>query len=176
MARVLINPEKYYLPYKLEAMLNCGANSIRSQMDNGIMIDGFKKVPFTVTFALNYDETTMMSDIVFPEHHFLERKYARFYLVTHQNLDDSVRGLTMVLGRNAVKPLFDTRLMDDVLIEIADRVGFLKGPGGVNDLVNLAFQLKGKHALDLNTRYNIHEMIDRRVKQVFGMSTGLSIS
>jgi anaerobic selenocysteine-containing dehydrogenase len=168
MARVLLNPEKYHLPYELEAMLNCGANSIRSQMDRGIMIDGFKKVPFIATFALNYDETTMMSDIVFPEHHFMERTYARFYLVTHQNLDDSVRGLTMALGRNAVKPLFNTRLMDDVLIEIADRVGFLKGPGGINDLVNLAFQLKGKNRLDLDTRYGIHEMIDRRVKQVFG--------
>ncbi|MBP1696146.1 MAG: hypothetical protein H6Q41_1334, partial [Deltaproteobacteria bacterium] len=64
MARVLLNPEKYHLPYELEAMLNCGANSIRSQMDRQIMIDGFKKVPFIVTFALNYDETTMMSDIV----------------------------------------------------------------------------------------------------------------
>jgi len=31
MARALLNPEKYYLPYELEAMLNCGANSIRSK-------------------------------------------------------------------------------------------------------------------------------------------------
>jgi len=168
VARVLIDPEKYHLPYKLEAMLNCGANSIRAQMDRDIMIEGFKKVPFIATFALNFDEVTMMADIVFPEHHFLERKYARFYLVTHQNLDDSVRGLNLVLGRNPVKPLFNTRLMTDVLIEIADRVGFLTGKGGINDLVNLAFQLKDEHALDLNKKYTIDEMIDRRVKQVFG--------
>ncbi|MFC1910537.1 molybdopterin-dependent oxidoreductase [Chloroflexota bacterium] len=168
MARALINPEKYYLPYKLEAMLNCGANSIRSQMDRGIMIDGFKQVPFTVTFAINYDESTMMSDIVFPEHYFLERKYARFYLVTHQNLDDSVRGITMAFGRNPVKPLFNTRLMDDVLMEIADRCGFLNGPGGIYDLVNLAFKLTGENALELDKKYTMDEMIDRRVKQVFG--------
>jgi anaerobic selenocysteine-containing dehydrogenase len=58
--------------------------------------------------------------------------------------------------------------MSDVLIEIADRVGFLTGQGGINDLVNLAFQLKGKYALDLNKKYTMDEMIDRRVKQVFG--------
>jgi anaerobic selenocysteine-containing dehydrogenase len=58
--------------------------------------------------------------------------------------------------------------MDDVLMEIADRCGFLTGTGGINDLVNLAFQLKGKNALDLDKVYTMDEMIDRRVKQVFG--------
>jgi len=168
LARAVLDPEKYYLPYKLEAILLCGANSIRASCDREILIEAFKKVPFIATFALNFDEVTMMADIVFPEHHFLERKYARFYLVTHQNIDDSIRGIIMAMGRNPVKPLFNTRLMDDVLIEIADRVGFLTGPGGINDLVNLAFQLKGKNKLDLDKKYTIHEMIDRRVKQVFG--------
>jgi anaerobic selenocysteine-containing dehydrogenase len=167
-ARALIDPEKYHLPYQLEAMLNCGANSIRGQMDREILIEGLRKVPFIVSFGLNYDEVVMMADIVLPEHHFLERKYARFYLVTHQSIDDSIRGVTMTLGRNAVKPLFDTRLMSDVLIEIADRVGFLTGEGGLNDIVNLAFQLKGKYALDLDKKYTMDEMIDRRVKQVYG--------
>jgi anaerobic selenocysteine-containing dehydrogenase len=168
LARAVLDPKKYYLTYELEAMLNCGANSIRASCDRQILIDAFKKVPFIVTFALNFDEVAMMADIVFPEHQFLERKYARFYLVTHQNIDDSIRGLVMALGRNPVKPLFNTRRMDDVLIEIADRVGFLTGTGGINDLVNLAFQLKGKNKLDLDQKYTIDEMIDRRIKQVFG--------
>jgi len=168
LARAVLNPEKYYLPYQLEAMLLCGANSIRASVDREVLIEAFKKVPFIATFSLNFDEVTMMADIVLPEHHFLERRYARFYLVTHQSIDDSVRGLVMAMGRNPVKPLFNTRRMDDVLIEIADRVGFLTGPGGINDLVNLAFQLKGKNKLDLDKKYTIDEMIDRRIKQVFG--------
>lgn len=168
LARAVLDPEKYYLPYKLEAMLLCGANSIRASCDREQLIEAFKKIPFIATFSLNFDEVTMMADIVFPEHHFLERRYARFYLVTHQNIDDSIRGLVMAMGRNPVKPLFNTRRMDDVLIEIADRVGFLTGPGGINDLVNIAFQLKGKNKLDLDKKYTIDEMIDRRVKQLFG--------
>jgi len=168
LARAVLDPEKYYLPYELEAMLSCGANSIRASCDMDILFEAFRKVPFIATFAFNFDEVTMMADIVLPEHHFLERKYARFYLVTHQNLDDSVRGINLALGRNPVKPLFNTRLMTDVLIEIADRVGFLTGKGGINDLVNLAFQLKDKHVLELDKKYTIDEMIDRRVKQTFG--------
>jgi len=168
VARVVLDPEKYYLPYRLEAMLNCGANSIRASCDGELLIEALRKVPFIATFAINFDEMTMMADIVLPEHYFLERRYARFYLVTHQSIDDSVRGLVMAIGRNPVNPLFNTKRMDDVLIDIADRVGFLTGEGGINDLANLAFQLKGKNKLDLDKKYTIDEMIDRRVKQVFG--------
>ena len=132
-ARAILDPGKYYLDYNFNAMLNCGSNSIRSGCDRELLIKAFQKVPFIVTFAANYDEVTMLSDIVFPDHHFLEQTYARFNSVSHQNLDDSIRGLKCVVGRNpAVKPLHNTRLADDILLEIADRVGFLKGEGGLN--------------------------------------------
>jgi len=166
--RAVLEPEKYYLPYNIEAMLVCGANSIRGTCNRELFIEAFKKVPFTATFSINFDEVAMMADIVLPEHQFLERRYARFYLVAHQSTDDSIRGLVMAMGRNPVKPLFNTKRMDDVLIELADRMGFLTGPGGINDLVNIAFQLKGKNKLDLDKKYTIDEMIDRRVKEVFG--------
>jgi len=173
MARAVLEPEKYQLPYELEAMLNCGANSIRSGCDVEIFIKAFQKIPFIATFAVNFDEVTMMSDIVFPENHFLEQAYARFYMVSHQNIDDSVRGLVCVNGRNsAVEPLYNTKSADEVLLEIADQVGFLNGKGGINDCINNAFRLKGSNKLDLDKKYTIEEMIDRRVKQVFGDETG----
>ena len=169
MARAILEPEKYHIPYKFEAMLNGGANSIRSGMDREVLIKAFQKVPFIATFAINYDEVTMMSDIVFPDYHFLEHKYARFYIVSHQNIDDSIRGLTCVTGRNqAVEPLAETKSADEVLLEIADRVGFLLGEGGVNDLINRSFKLEGKNKLDLNKKYSMDEMIEHRIKQMFG--------
>jgi len=168
LARAILDPEKYHLPYRLEAMLFCGANSIRSACDRDLFIEAFGKVPFTVSFAISFDESAMMADIVLPESQFLERRYARFYTPTQQNIDDSVRGLVMAIGRNPVKPLFNTRRMDDILIDIADRAGFLTGEGGINDRFNFVFMLKGKNKLDLDKKYTIDEMIDRRVKQVFG--------
>lgn len=173
MARAILEPEKYHIPYEFEAMLNCGANSIRSGLDRELLVRAFQKVPFTVTFAVNYDEVTMMSDIVFPDYHFLEHRYARFYIVTHQNIDDSIRGLTCVTGRNqAVEPPQQARSADEVLLEIADRVGFLLGENGVNDLINRSFKLDGARRLELDRKYTIDEMIDRRVKQMFGEDEG----
>jgi len=142
---------------------------MRSGCDRELLIKAFREVPFIVTFAVNFDEVTMMSDIVFPEHHFLEQEYARFYIVSHQNIDDSIRGLKCVIGRNqATKPLYNTRLADDVLLEIAGRASFLKGENGINDYINQSFMLKGNNKLDLNKSYNIAEIIDKRVKQVYG--------
>ena len=169
MVRAILEPEKYHIPYTFEAMLNGGANSIRSGMDRELFIKAFQKVPFIATFAVNFDEVTMMSDIVFPDYHFLEHKYARFYIVTHQNIDDSIRGLTCITGRNAaIEPLHNTKSVDEVLLNIADRVGFLLGKGGINDCINRSFKLQGANKLDLDRKYTIEEMIDHRVKQMFG--------
>ena len=172
-ARAILNPEKYYLDYNFEAMLNCGANSMRSGCDRDLLIKAFQKVPFIVTFGMNYDEVTLLSDIVFPDHHFLEQTFARINGVSHQSLDDSIRGLKCVVGRNpAVKPLYNTRLGDDILLEIADRVGFLKGSEGLNDLFNRAFRFRGQNVLDLDKCYSIQEIVDRVVKQIFGDDKG----
>ena len=175
LARAVLNPEEYHLPYRLEAMLLCGANAIRATSDRDMLIEAFRRVPFIVSFAVNFDEAAMMSDILLPEHHFLERRYARFYglfMTTHQNIDDSIRGLTVALGRNPVAPLFNTRLMDDIIIEIADRAGFLKGPGGINDLVNQGSQFEGEDKLDIDKKYTIEEILDRKIRQVFGKQYG----
>ena len=168
MARAILDPEKHYLPYKIEAMMFCGANSIRSACDRDLFIEAWGKVPFAVTFSISYDESAMMSDIVLPESQFMERRYARFYTPTQQNIDDSVRGLVMVMGRKAVKPMFNTKRMDDILIEIAERAGFLYGKDGVNDLFNFVFMLNDKNKLDINKKYTIDEMLDRRIKSIFG--------
>jgi anaerobic selenocysteine-containing dehydrogenase len=171
LARTVLDPEKYYLPYELEAMLVCGSNPIRATSDREMMIEAFRRVPFTVSFAFNFDETAVMSDILLPDHHFLERRYAKFYglpMITHQNIDDGIRGLVAAVGRNPVKPLYNTRLMDDVLIEIADRAGFLKGPGGLNDYMNTGFRLEDKNRLDLDEKYTMDDIFDRRIKQLFG--------
>jgi len=169
LARVVLDPDKYYLDYIPEAMLVCGANSIRSASDKDLLIEAFRKVPFIVSFAVNFDEMTMMSDIVLPEHHFLERRNARFIPSgAHPEIDDSLLGLTIFLGRNAVKPVYNTRLLDDVLIEIADRVGFLKGPGGMNDLINRGSHLEGENKLDLGKKYMMEAILNRQIKQLFG--------
>jgi len=166
--KALLNPEEYRLPYQVEAFMICGANPIRSVCEKDTFIEAFRKIPFIFSISPVFDETTMMSDIVLPEPFFLEREMARFYLVTHQTLADDARGLSLVLGRKPVKQLFDTKLCDEILIEIAERIGILRGPGGLNDIINKTFGFKEKHQLDLRKKYSIREIMDRRIKVIFG--------
>jgi len=166
--RAIVDPKEYYLDFPIEAFLICGGNPIRAITDREIFIEAFKKVPFIVTVSTQFDETTMMADIVLPESYFLERKFCRFYLVVHQSIADDVRGLEMALCRNPVKPMFNTMQIDDIMLELADRAGFLKGKGGVNDVINRTFMLTDHRKLDLGGRYPLDEIIDRRIKQIFG--------
>jgi anaerobic selenocysteine-containing dehydrogenase len=171
-ARALLNPKEYHLDYEVDTFMICGANPIRSVCDRDTFVEAFRKIPFIFTISPVFDETTMMSDIVLPEPFFLEREMARFYLVTHQTIADDVRGLTLVLGRKPVKQLHDTRLCDEILTDVAERAGFLYGQHGLNDLINRSFGLKGKHELDLHKKYRIREIIDRRIKTIFGDEYG----
>ncbi|MCJ7783821.1 MAG: molybdopterin-dependent oxidoreductase [Desulfobacterales bacterium] len=166
--RAIVDPKEYYLTFPIETFLICGGNPIRAITDREIFIEAFKKVPFIVTVSTQFDETTMMADIVLPESYFLERKFCRFYLVVHQSIADDVRGLEMALCRNPVKPMFNTMQIDDIMLELADRAGFLKGKGGLNDVINRTFMLTDHRKLDLGKRYTLDEIIDRRIKQIFG--------
>jgi len=166
--RAIVDPKEYYLDFPIEAFLVCGGNPIRAITDREIFIEAFKKVPFIVTVSTQFDETTMMADIVLPESYFLERKFCRFYLVVHQSIADDVRGLEMALCRNPVKPMFNTMQIDDIMLELADRAGFLRGEGGLNDVINRTFMLTDHRKLDLGKRHTLNEIIDHRIKQIFG--------
>ena len=48
------------------------------------------------------DESTVMADIVLPNSHFLEKKGIRLYKPPLQSIDDELRGLEMILGRDPV--------------------------------------------------------------------------
>ena len=66
-----------------------------------------------------------------------------------------------------------TRQADDVYLELAERVGFLYGEGGLNDRLNQLWNIQGVHKLDLNTRYDTAEILDRVLKSGFGVEQGL---
>jgi anaerobic selenocysteine-containing dehydrogenase len=172
VARSVVDPERYHLSYPVEMFLLGGANSLRGTSDQSLFVEAFRKVPFVVTITTSFDETTQMADVVLPESFFLERRSARFYLVVHQSIGDDVRGLELVMGRQGVPPLYNTKPADDILLELADRAGFLKGAGGLNDVINQAFMLTGDRKLDLTKPYGLDEIIDRRIKEIFGDEHG----
>jgi anaerobic selenocysteine-containing dehydrogenase len=168
VARAIVDPERYHLSYPIEMFLLGGANSLRGTSDQSLFVEAFRKVPFVATITTSFDETTQMADVILPESFFLERRMARFYLVVHQSIADDVRGLELVMGRQGVTPLHNTKSGDEILLDLAERAGFLTGRGGLNDVINHAFMLENDRKLNLNQRYSLDEIIDTRIKQIFG--------
>jgi anaerobic selenocysteine-containing dehydrogenase len=79
----------------------------------------------------------------------------------------------MIQGREPVPPLFNTRHTDDILTELAERLGILTGKGGVYDFLNQdicmwsaedGLCLTGEHQLDIDTQHTLEEIFDKQIR------------
>jgi len=100
----------------------------------------------------------------------------------HQTTDDEVTGLQMIQLREPVPALFNTRHTDDIIMELTERLGILRGEGGVYDILNdvIDFRsghdgmnLTGEHKLDINKRYRLEEIYDRQIRSWLHNKEGL---
>lgn len=173
VAKAILNPEKYHLSYRPEAFMVCGSNAIRSCGQRQTFVEAFRKVPFTFTISLIFDEPTMMADIVLPEDSFLERSYAAVYRPQHQTQGEALRGVRLAMGRTPVKRLHNTKNTAEIMMDLAERIGILYGEGGLNDCINKDSHSNGGNKLDLDRRYAIEEIFDRNMKSVYGDQYGL---
>lgn len=172
-AKSILDPDKYFLEYNVKVWLTVGANPVRMCVDPQLFIDAFNKIPFSVSIAYHLDEPTFMSDIVLPEHSFLERKRVSAFWPQHQSLSDEVNGLQMIQLRQPVPTIFNTMHVDDIFMELADRIKILKGKNGINEVLNNSIDwiikddglnLNKENKLDIETRYSLDEIYDRQVK------------
>lgn len=173
--KAILDPHKYGIPYEIEALMIYGGNPITNNADPEEAIAAISRIPFVVTIAYIYDEPAELSDILLPESALMER-YGVQKLGDHfvQVVDEfSLRAYGALARKPIVKPQHNTRQADDIYLELAERVGFLYGEGGLNDQINRFWELKDPHRLDLSTRYTTHEIIDRVLKSKFQVEKGL---
>ena len=144
--KVVLDPAKYSIPYELEALMIYGGNPITNNSNPDEAVAALCKIPFIVTIAYIYDEAAQLSDILLPEPALLERYGIQEVGTGHfvQAQDASMLQITGVLARVPVVPKqFQTRQADDIYLELAERVGFLYGEGGLNDHLNRFWKLQG---------------------------------
>jgi anaerobic selenocysteine-containing dehydrogenase len=83
--------------------------------------EALAKVPYIVSFSSFHDETSILADLVLPDHSFLESW-----------VDDAPESGSAVpvvsLGEPAMRPLHQTRAMPDVLIAASQALGPAAGP------------------------------------------------
>lgn len=100
----------------LKTLFVHGANPVYALPDARSVKAAFEKIPFIVSFSSSMDETSLMADILLPDHHYLEGYrdvpkppgYCRPFI-----------GLAVPV----LPPQFDTQHSGDTLIQLAAKMG-----------------------------------------------------
>ncbi|HEX2987784.1 MAG TPA: molybdopterin-dependent oxidoreductase, partial [Chloroflexota bacterium] len=173
--KAILDPAKYGVPYDVEALMIYGGNPITNNANPDEAIAALSKIPFVVTIAYLYDEAAELSDILLPESALLERhgiqKLGDHFVQAVDEISLRVHGV--LVRQPVVKPLHNTRQADEIYMELAERIGFLYGEGGLNDRINRCWSIEEPHKLELDRRYTTPEIMDRMLKSVYGVEDGL---
>ena len=103
-------------PYGLNALFLYYTNPVFSLPGGDEWTRALASIPFIVSFSPFMDETTQQADLVLPDSTYLERW--RDDEITH------LAGVTSFsIGAPVVPPLYDTRTTEDVVLDIARKVG-----------------------------------------------------
>ena len=57
----------------IDTLLVFSANPVFTQPDGGAFLEALKKIPFIVSFSPYRDETSVMADLILPDHNYLEK-------------------------------------------------------------------------------------------------------
>jgi anaerobic selenocysteine-containing dehydrogenase len=170
--KAMLDPETYYIDFKPEVMLVHGGNYVQDAGPAEPAVEAFKKLDFIATISYHLDEVAQLADIVMPEHSVLERVFIydlrRNHLLDEKNI--ALEGTLMRLP--AVEPMYNTRPVDEILIDLSERIGSLYGEKGINASVNRG--LGDDYQLELDKKYPIAEIIDRNLRSRYGDEHGLN--
>jgi molybdopterin-containing oxidoreductase family molybdopterin binding subunit len=159
--------EKYKIPYNTEFILHTAGNYVSNVLDPGQWEKAFKKGIFAASIAIYLDESTEFSDIVLPDTCYLERLDLR---ADWQSSFSPVDEWAWHIRQPVVEPMFQRRQAQQVLLEIAERLGLL---GSVYRVMNARFHFKEPYQLDPAKKYAWEEIVDRMLKGNFGSGHGL---
>jgi anaerobic selenocysteine-containing dehydrogenase len=130
----------------------------------------WQSLKFIAGFAVEINETTLFDDIVLPFPSALERCDFNTGSGEHSIPPCGHHDFHWQIRLPAVDPAGEIRNPQEVVQEIADRVGLL---GDLYRLVNHTFRLNDEHALKPNRRYPASEVVDRTVRSWFGEERNL---
>lgn len=165
-AWAITEPEKYGLPYKPEFMMQVGGNPLMSIADPKEMEKAFQEL-FVVDFNIYLDETAEFADIVLPDACYLERLDIRADRFSCISVVDE---WAYHLRQPVVEPMFQRRPSQEVLLDIADRLGML---GKMYSMMNIFQDIKDPYKLDPAKKFTWEDIVNRGLKSYFGPAHGL---
>ena len=100
----------------VDTLLICSANPVHTVPDGKDLKEAFDKIPFVASFSPFRDETSLMADLILPDHTYLEKMAD---IVWPPGLQYPL----YALSQPVVKPVYRTRHSGDVFISLAQRIG-----------------------------------------------------
>jgi menaquinone reductase, molybdopterin-binding-like subunit len=100
----------------VEMLLLFAANPAHTLPDGGTFRRALERIPFIVSFSPFRDESSLLADLILPDHTYLEKMDDVVWPV---GLQYPFFGFTQPV----LEPLYDTRSTGDVLIRLADMIG-----------------------------------------------------
>jgi anaerobic selenocysteine-containing dehydrogenase len=100
----------------VNVLLVYGANPYYSLPDSNSVKKAFEKIPFIVSFSSYMDETAQQSDLILPNHVYLERYED---VAQARSFNRPIIGL----AKPIIKPQFNTKHSGDVIISLAQKMG-----------------------------------------------------
>jgi len=161
--------EKYKLPYKPEILITSRRNLLMGGCDYKITTEALKTFKFIISFCTTLDEQSEFADLVLPDTVYLEKLDT---LPNQLNWSHTAQTGYFYWGirQPVIEPAGECRDWGDVLVELADRMGFL---GDVYKRLDDYFQMKDSYKLDPARKYTMEEINDRKLKSKFGDDKGL---
>jgi molybdopterin-containing oxidoreductase family molybdopterin binding subunit len=165
----LSQPGEFGLPYKPEMLIVCRRNLLMNNTNPEEIAEMLKKIPYIVSFATQIDETAEFADLVLPDAYYLER-FDLFPNRPSHTMSQATGHFYWGVRQPVVEPAGQARRWIDVMLELADRLGFL---GDVYKMFNVKWGLKDPYKLDPKQHYTMHELYDHWTKSLFGPERGI---
>jgi anaerobic selenocysteine-containing dehydrogenase len=98
-----------------QVLLLDGANPVFASPNSSRIKDALMTIPYIVSFGNFVDETSALSDLILPDHSFLETW-------VHAAPESGAKVATSTMAPPVMRPLHDTRSTPDVLLEVSRKL------------------------------------------------------
>jgi anaerobic selenocysteine-containing dehydrogenase len=110
-----VNNNKLSLALETQVLMIDGANPVFAAPKAWGVRDALMKVPYIVSFGNFIDETSVLADVILPDHSFLESW-------VHSAPESGAKVVVSASAPAVMRPLHDTRSTPDVLLEISRKL------------------------------------------------------
>lgn len=162
--------QKFDLPYRPEVLLNFGTNIVMSIGNRETVAASLERYRFIASIDIFLTETTQFADIVLPDCGYLQTLDSRSnwpFIFSHPA---GMGEWCWPIRQPVVPPDGEQRRFQDVLLELADRIGMR---ADLNAAFNALMNLEPPYRLVGGRPYTHEEICDAELKCNFGPEHGL---